>query len=274
MQTTANLWEVLCRDLESQRQTARAEQYHEIAEKFLAAARQVLRANSPKMCDAIEIAGDICQASGHRREAIENFREALNSSLAIGVTTSAARVAAKLALLLDQMGEVREARQAYESALSLYEQSHDHSQHTMLLSQLGALRKRSGDVTGAIEAYERAMEVAMALHGDTHPEVSAAANNLGVAYIEARNFDRAESLHMQALATRERCYGATHPEVAQSMANLAVVYHSTGQYDKAEAFYSGALKIYKRFRGSDDAEMQTVQANYDSLLAKLGRPRS
>ncbi len=266
MPTTANLWEVLCRDLEAERQTAKAEQYQDIVRKFLGAARQVLRPDSPRLCDAIEIAGDVHQAAGQWQEAALNFKDALEKSQQFGPAPSTARLAAKLALVLDRLGETGEARGFYETALSLYESMRDHSQHAMLLNQLGALCKGQGDMDAAEKYYLRAMEVAGRLHGDNHPETAAAANNLGVAYIETRDFVKAENLHMQALAIREKCYGAMHPEVAQSMANLAVVYHAMGNPQKARAFYVGALKTFKCFRDGNDPEVQTVQANYDALL--------
>ncbi|HRJ71172.1 MAG TPA: tetratricopeptide repeat protein [Terrimicrobiaceae bacterium] len=269
MQTTANLWEALCRDLESERQSAKAEQYHEIATRFLQSARQILRAGSPRLCDAIEIAGDVSQAAGRYADAVANFQEALEKSLALGVPASSARLAAKLAFLHDHLRDPDKARAYFEQSLSLYEQGQDHSQHAMLLNQLGALCKREGDFPAAEAYYQRAMEVARNLHGETHPEVATAVNNLGVVSMELHDFVRAENLHMEALALREKCYGAMHPEVAQSMANLAAVYHAAHEFDKARAFYSGALKIYKRFRRADDPEMQTVQENYDNLLRRV-----
>lgn len=270
MQTTANLWEVLCRDLEEERRSARAEKYDEVARKFLETARQVLRPQSPRLCDATEIAGDIYQAAGRREEAARAFKEALDQSLPAGATASAARLAAKLALTYDQMGEASEARARYTQAIELYERLADHSEHAMLLNQLGALCKRTGDFPAAEQSYLRAMQVAVALHGDNHPEVATAANNLGVACIEAHDLIKAETYLMQALSIREKCYGALHPEVAQSMANLAVAYHSMGNVEKARAFYEGALKIYRRFRPANDPETRTVQHNYESLLRKLG----
>lgn len=270
MQTTANLWEVLCRDLESQRQSAKAEEYHDIARNFLASARQVLRSDSPRMCDAIEIAGDICQAAGRYDDAIKSFDEALEKSIQVGSRVGAARLAAKLAMLHDHRGESELAVKGYQRALSLYEDTNDRTQHNMLLNQLGSLQKRSGDLAGAIKTYERAMQMAETIYGDRDPEVASAANNLAVANTEAGDFVKAENLHMQALSIRETAYGPMHPDVAQSMANLAVVYHMSGADQKAHGYYAGALDIFKRFRPDDDEEVQTVKANHAALLQKLG----
>ncbi len=270
MQTTANLWEVLCRDLETQRQSVKAGEYHDVAKNFLENARKVLRPDSPQLCDAIEIAGDICQAAGKHDDAIGNFEEALNKAVEIGAKPSAARLAAKVAMALDQRDETEKALKAYERALSLYEESNDRSQHTILLNQQGSLYRRSGDLETAAKCYERAMDVAVKYFGDRDPEVASAANNLGVLCIEAHDFVRAENLHMQALSIRETSYGALHPDVAQSMANLAVVYHSTGDLQKANGFYAGALATFKRFRPDSDPEVTTVRENHEALLQLMG----
>lgn len=270
MQATANLWEALCRDLETQRQGVKAEEYHEVARKFLDSARSVLRPDSPRLCDAVEIAGDICQAAGRYDDAVANFNDALEKALQLGSQVAAARLAAKLALLFDQRGEIELAVKGYQRALSLYEDTNDRTQHNMLLNQLGSLQKRSGDLAGAIKTYERAMQMAGVIFGDRDPEVAAAANNMAVACTEAGDFVKAENLHMQALSIRETTYGPMHPDVAQSMANLAVTYHLSGADQKAHGYYVGALDIFKRFRPDDDEEVQTVKANHEALLQKLG----
>ncbi len=270
MQTTANLWELLCRDLESERQNAKAEEYHEVAKRFLASSRQLLRADSPRLCDATEIAGDICQAAGHPDEAAANYEEALERSNRLGIKSSSARLAAKLALHFDQTGDTDKAREKYDEAQLQYESAGDHSSLTMLLNQAGSLCRRSEDLEAAGRYYQRAMDIATTMHGDNHPEVAIAANNLGVNCTDAHDFVQAESLHMRALAIREKSYGAVHPDVAQSMANLAVVYHAMGKSDKACAYYQGALSTYSRFRPGDDPEVLEVQENFNALLTRMG----
>lgn len=265
MQPTANLWETLCKDFENRRQGATSEQYVEVAKAFVESARQILRPDSPRLSDAIEIAGDVCQTYGRKQDACENFEDALRTSLRIGAWVSAARIAGKLAILLDDLGELPRARECYERAIEYYERVGDHSFHSQLLNGYASVCRRSGDSPEAERAYNRAMEVAARIHGETHPEVAIAANNLGVAYTDAGDLIRAESMHMQALATREKCFGGIHPDVAQSLANLAVVYHISRDYDRADNFYRAALDIFRRSRPADDPETASIQANYDAL---------
>lgn len=265
MQTTANLWEVLCRDLEEQRSQPSREQHHVAAQKFKEAANQVFRKSSPRLSDALEIAGDVCQASGFFSDAVQDFKESLDHNLENGNLSAAARVAAKLALLLDHQGEEAGARRYYSQALELYEAAHDHSQHCMLASNLAGLEKRAGNFSACEKHYQQALDNAVRLHGEVHPSVALVCNNLAVAYTEAGDWVRAENLHMRALGIREQVFGAIHPEVAQSLANLGVVYHASSNFAKARSYYEAAMKTYLSFKKPDAPELHSLKANLEKL---------
>ncbi len=265
MQTTANLWEVLCKDLESQRSEKSREEHHRAAKKFKTSAEQVFRKGSPRLADALEIAGDVCQASGFFDDAVTDFKAALARTLENGNIASSARVAAKLALLTDHQGDESAARGYYSQALELYEAAHDYSQHCMLASNLGGLEKHVGNFIACERRYQQALDIAVRLHGEIHPTVALICNNLAVAYTDAGDWVHAETLHMRGLGIREQVFGAMHPDVAQSLANLAVVYHSSGNFDKARGYYNAAIKTYLAFKKPDADEIATIKDH----LAKL-----
>ncbi|MEI6280191.1 MAG: tetratricopeptide repeat protein [Verrucomicrobiae bacterium] len=265
MQTTENFWEVLCRDLESQTSQPSKEQHRVAAQKFKEAAIQVFRDSSPRLCDALEIAGDVCQASGFLDNAIEDFKDSMTRNLKAGNIAAAARVAAKLALLLDHMEQDAEAIRHYVQALELYDAAHDHSQDFLLANNLAGLEKRTGNFPACERHYKQAMETALQLHGEVHPEVALVCNNLGVAYTESGDWVNAENQHMRALGIREQLFGAMHPEVAQSLANLAVVYHASSNFKKARAYYNAAMKTYLAFKKPDAPELDSLKANLEKL---------
>jgi tetratricopeptide (TPR) repeat protein len=185
---------------------------------------------------------------------------------------SAARLLVKLGTAYEQTGEAAKGRKYYEDALALYEKLRDNSQHILVLSRLGGLCRREGDLEAARDYYRRALDLAMLRHGETHTEVANAANNLGVVYTEMHEAAKAEGYHMRALAIREKCFGAVHPDVALSMANLAAAYHTMGDFARARAFYEGALNTYERFLPADDPGLKTVRSNYASLLESVEKP--
>ena len=265
MQTTANLWEQLCRELESSRSVLTVEKLLLAAKQFKETATQVFRNGSRRHCDALEITGDVCQEAGYFTEASENFREALAQNLQSGHTPAAARIAAKLALLFDHQEDLPNARRHYAKALELFESVHDHSQHCMLLSNLAGIERRSGDFKAAEANYLKALEVSIGVHGEIDPEVALVCNNLGVAYCEAGDWTQAETLHLRALGIREQVFGSMNPEVAQSLSNLAVLFHSSGNLEKAERYYEASLKTYAATRLPGDPEITSVQQNLEAL---------
>lgn len=268
MQPTVQLWETLCNDLESRKQSSPPGDYVRVATDFAVAAQQILRADSPKLVDAIEIAGDVCQSCGALAEARGFFQESLSIARTNDNRPSAARISAKLAMLADSLNDLTAARDLYRSAMDDFEKLGDHSLHSPLLNGYASVCRRLGDSMEAERAYSRAMELAARIHGETHPEVAIAANNLGVAFTDAGDLVRAENLHMQALAIREKCFGGMHPDVAQSLGNLAVVYHTSRDFDRAEGFYRAALDIYRRFRADDDPEVAAIRANAEILSSQ------
>jgi len=63
MQTTANLWDTLCRDLEAERSQTSHDQQSVAAQRFKETAAKMFQESSPRRCDSLEIAGDVCQAA-------------------------------------------------------------------------------------------------------------------------------------------------------------------------------------------------------------------
>jgi len=267
MQSTADMWVLLCEELEAQRH-ADLELGHQslAARTFEDAAKQVFPNNVPRLRDALEIAGDIHQSVRAESEASRCFAEALAMTAAGDAPLSRARLATKLALLFERHGSVQaRAVEYYRTAIAAYEELHDRSQLPTLFNNLAGIYKQQGNAVEAENAYRQALAEAEKLHGANHPEVALIANNMGVALTDMGELAKAEDLHLTALAIRERNFGGTHPEVAQSMANLGVVYHAREEFEKAKRYYESALEILRHFRSDEDEEVQRIQGNYERL---------
>ena len=226
---------------------------------------QVFRSGSRRYCDALEIAGDVCQSGGYLPEAAAYFEEAMKQNLEAGYLAAGSRIATKIALLFDHQDDLENAREYYMKAIELFESGRDLSQHCMLLSNLAGIERRAGNFKAAEADYHKALDVSVSVHGEIDPEVALICNNLGVAYGEEGDWTQAETLHLRALGIREQVFGAMNPEVAQSLANLAVLHHSSGNIAKAERYYDASLKTYAATRLPDDPEMTSVRANFEDL---------
>lgn len=272
MQNTADLWEVLCRDFQSQRSQLSQAQHLDAAEQFLASARQVLRPDSERLSDAYEICADLCRAAGGDQRAIQYYETALKLSVTAGPEVSA-RLAGKLAILREETGDLNEALELFGQAIGYFDQAGDHRQHPALLSYCAALERRLGNRGEARKHYEAAIKIATQLYGEAHAEVAVLLNNFGVALCEWKEFAEAEICHLRALQICESAFGSTHPDVGQSLSNLAVLYHIKRDSARAIKFYRAAIEILGRTREANDSEVQTLRANLDSLQKTTSRVR-
>lgn len=270
MQATADLWATLCQDLHGRRQQVRQEEYARVAEEFVQSARQILRPGSPRLRDALEIAGDICQEAGLVNHALEYYEQ--GAAEPEQEPEASGRIAAKIAQLQTERSSWSQAAFWYERALDLLDREGDHSQHPPLLNALASAQKAAGNFPAAESAYRRAIEFDTQLHGPQNPEVATYLTNLGVELTELGRLDEAEDLLLQGLSVREHCYGANHPEIAHSLTNLGVVYHTRGIYARAAEYYQAALEIYRRFKSSRSPEVQFLQTQLDRLAAAGIKP--
>jgi tetratricopeptide (TPR) repeat protein len=263
MQNTASLWVLLCEELEARRTKESAAEHSVAARKFEAAAKQVFQKHPDRLRDALEISGDIHQAADASDDARRCFEEALH--VETPVVAQRARLATKLAMLCEGIGDAEDARRYYEMAIEAHDHGLDRSELPTLLNNLGGLHRACGDAAAAEQTYNRALSEAIAAHGPQHPEVALIANNLGVAYTDNGNLSRAEEAHLQALQIRELVFGANHPDVGQSLANLAVVYHARGLHERAERFYRSAIGTLAQFYGPEDPQLERIVANLNRL---------
>jgi len=268
MQTTANLWETLCADLQAQRTRSAREEYLRIATDFAEAARNVLRPGSNRLADAWEIAGDICRDAGSRQEARKFYLEAFSIAEGLSLDAQAARIAAKLAENFSVAGEEAQSISHCDKALRHLEETGDHSQHTFLLSLKAARQREMGKFSDAVETYREAIELVEKLHGANNGDLAVLFNNLGIALMEAGDFASAEKAELQALELREKLFGANHPEVAHSLSNLGVLYHYKGETVQASRYYRAALDIYCHFLQPDALEIRSLQENLKKLEAR------
>jgi tetratricopeptide (TPR) repeat protein len=245
--------------LHGRRQQVRQGEYARVAEEFIQSARQILRPGSPRLRDALEIAGDICQEAGLLEQALHYYEQgAAEPELE---PAASGRIAAKIAQLAANRSDWPQASLWYERALNLFDRVGDHSQHPALLNALASSQKAAGDFPSAEASYRRAIDLAISLHGPQAPEIATYQTNLAVELTELGRLDEAEDLLLQGLAIREHCYGANHPEIAHSLTNLGVLYHSRRDLQRAAEFYQAALEIYRRFKSSKSPEVQFLQAN-------------
>ncbi|MBW4492529.1 MAG: CHAT domain-containing protein [Oscillatoria princeps RMCB-10] len=128
-----------------------------------------------------------------------------------------------------------------------------------------------GKFEKAVILAEQALELALSLYMDDHPNVASSLNNLAALYNSQGRNEKAEPLYEEALAMIERLFKSDHPHVASILNNLAELYRSQGRYEKAEPLYEKALAMIKRLFKSDHPHVASSLNNLAELYDSQGR---
>lgn len=214
---------------------------------------------------ALEIAGDEASACGDEQGAVERWGEALGVYEARSMPAEAARVASKLAMSEENLGDTDQACAHYGLAAELYRESGNAHRAPMCMNNQAMLLKLSGDLEGAADLLGRALEEASHYHGGVDGETALIAANLGTVLCACGDLQGAEQRHMQALGIREQLYGATHPEIGLSLGHLAVIHQIRGDVRRAKSFYASALAILDEFPELHGAERAVLRENMEAL---------
>ena len=216
---------------------------------------------------SMEVAGDKASSRGDEREALSCWAEALEILSSRARSAEAARVASKMAMAEENLGESESACVHYAQAADLYKLAGDLHRVPMCLNNLAMLRKIAGQTEESAEILRRALFYCARCHGENHPETALIASNLGAVLSECGDLLGAVQAHMEALRIREGRYGPTHPEVGLSLGHLAVAHQLGGDEAAARRHYEAALAILGEFPGLHTAEREVLQANLDELNA-------
>ncbi|MCC6279181.1 MAG: CHAT domain-containing protein, partial [Saprospiraceae bacterium] len=84
-------------------------------------------------------------------------------------------------------------------------------------------------------------------------------------------YDKAEPLHLESRAIREKALGREHPDYALCLNNLAALSEIRGQYEKAEPLYLEAKAILGKTIGRQHPDYATCLNNMAGLYQGMGQ---
>lgn len=222
-----------------------------------------------------------------------------------------------LAAILDKQGKYSDSEGLHRKALAIYEKAMgpDHSFTAISLNNLSLALEKLGKYGDAETLLRRAHKIYEKTLGPQHPDTAKILSNLarvldsqgkygttlaqpqqqakappaaaGAALavkaqelLRQGQYEAAETLHHQVLATHEKTLGLEHPDTANSQSNLAHVLYLQGKYAEAEKLYRKALATREKVLGPDHADTATslnnlanllhVQTKYGETLAREG----
>ncbi|MEO7433665.1 MAG: tetratricopeptide repeat protein, partial [Dokdonella sp.] len=230
--------------------------------------------DAPRRSRALVERGRAHAAAGDYAGSVKDLRDAL----AIAPEKQRVDVQLRLADVLSEHGELKEAGALAEQALADVGHSNAQARERVLWS-LGGIRFRDGDVPGAATTLQEALDLARAHHGETHTQTATIEHDLGVVLLQKGDAKAAVSLLEQALATRRELLGDEHPDIADSMSNLGSALRRLGQRDRAATLITDAVTMQRKLLGRQHPAVATglnslavlayEQGDLDTAIARL-----
>ncbi len=97
--------------------------------------------------------------------------------------------------------------------------------------------------------FERALALATGFYGETHPRVSAIANNLGRIHRQLGNLAEAKGCFERSLSIDQTVYGESDPHAASVYNNLGIAMHDAGDVQGTRAVRVRTSGLRKPLRG-------------------------
>ncbi|MEM6993545.1 MAG: tetratricopeptide repeat protein, partial [Myxococcota bacterium] len=134
----------------------------------------------------------------------------------------------------------------------------------------GRLRFDTGDLTGAISAYRRAVELLEADAGHDPRTIAYALSSLGPPLAEAGHFDEADATMQRAASTLSSVLGPDHPEVARQRLDRGILAVRRGRLQAASEIVEGVVERYVAVYGAMNAKVAIPEHALGSIALERG----
>ncbi|MCK8514819.1 tetratricopeptide repeat protein [Methylonatrum kenyense] len=179
----------------------------------------------------------------------------------------------RLAMVLEQQGEMEQAITHYQAALAGREATlgKQHQELIPHLVNLAAVLRADNRLDQARPLYQRALQLSERDYGGGHPQTAACLDSLAGLLYAGQDLEQAEALYQRALGIAETAFGPDHPATAASAHNLGAVLDAREQFQAAEMLFRRALDIRQRALGDEHVDTASSLHNLAGVLDAMGR---
>ena len=121
------------------------------------------------------------------------------------------------------------------------------------------------ELAANVSLLEREITRRIETHGEKHPDVAAAMNDLATLFSENEIFVRALALFERALGIQEATLGASHPETVQTLTDLAICHLDREDNRLGRPLLERALEMQTNLLGPDHPDVGAIR----DVLASL-----
>jgi tetratricopeptide (TPR) repeat protein len=177
-----------------------------------------------------------------------------------------------LALVLQDLGELTEARDLLRAALASAQQSFesDNPRIAVRQSNLALVLKDLGELTEARDLLRAALASQQQSFDPGHPSIARCQSNLAAVMKDLWDLAEARDLLRSALASNQQSFEPGHPSIAVSQSNLAMVLQGLGELTEARELMRAALASDQRSFEAGHPSIAGRQSNLALVLKDLG----
>jgi putative nucleotidyltransferase with HDIG domain len=193
------------------------------------------------------------------------FRQSKETAEAGGLTDQLAAAKNCLGIVHQALGQLEFAETLYLEAQQLADQAGNQHLAVMIDQNLGTIASIRGETAAALERYQSALQRYRAMNDDVG--AARALNNIGMAYVDLKQFTQAEEAFNSALLAAENRRDAETLGTVQL--NRADLYLKLDRFDDARACCDQAFEIFGRL-GSTSGIGETYKC-YGVLYRQSGK---
>ena len=171
----------------------------------------------------------------------------------------------------DAQGE-RTLAQAFDEALARIdtEFADDPVTRIDLLDDFGEIRAGQGDFAASQDLFERALALAEATYGATHPAVAESLLNIGVLATYRGNYAEGEAPLRRALAILEPVAESEPKKHLAALSGLAGVLHSQGRHEEVLPILRRVIELRRERDAGDERSLAVDLQNLATALIARG----
>ena len=146
----------------------------------------------------------------------------------------------RLGLLLIILAKFDKAEALYAILLK---QTTDQTKKAHIFNQLGYINTDQGELSKALEYYEKSLEIKKKVYSENHPSLVELYNNIGLVYDRMGEYLKVLDYFEKSLEIQKKTLPLNHPDLGTSYNNIGFVYNSMREHSKALKYFEKSLQI-------------------------------
>ncbi|MET3129409.1 tetratricopeptide (TPR) repeat protein [Arcicella rosea] len=201
-----------------------------------------------------------------------DFGKTLESIFQKETTPEVSKLQNNLSLVLQDLGDYKEAKHLLEKALISDEKNFgaDHPSTAKIYSNLATAHQALGDYVEAKALLEKALISNEKNFGAEHLFTAICYSNLALVLQDLGDYEGAKKIFKKALSSIEQNFGEAHPNTAKTYSNLATVLQNLGDYKGAKHLLEKALSLDEKNFGEAHPNTARTYSNLAIILQNLG----